>query len=198
MGDNERQIIRNEETVVAGQPEQTTVSQTETSTGQTVTPAVDATPVASANTVETTTTSAAPSDRMVAHNVRESVVDPAAEKSAAVDWVSRLVWFLGGLMAILLAIRFVLLASGANESAGFAQLMYGLTDWMVAPFAGLFGRPLTYPGAAGTGVLEWESLAAIVVYLLIAWLITKVAQLLLGTNRTTSTVYSETDRDRRL
>ena len=59
MGDNERQIIRNEETVVAGQPEQTTVSQTETSTGQTVTPAVDATPVASANTVETTTTSAA-------------------------------------------------------------------------------------------------------------------------------------------
>jgi hypothetical protein len=198
MGDNERQIIRNEETVVAGQPEQTTVSQTETSTGQTVTPAVDATPVASANTVETTTTSAAPSDRMVAHNVRESVVDPAAEKSAAVDWVSRLVWVLGGLMAILLAIRFVLLASGANESAGFAQLMYGLTDWMVAPFAGLFGRPLTYPGAAGTGVLEWESLAAIVVYLLIAWLITKVAQLLLGTNRTTSTVYSETDRDRRL
>jgi hypothetical protein len=198
MGDNERQIIRNEETVVAGQPEQTTVSQTETSTGQTVTPAVDATPVASANTVETTTTSAAPSDRMVAHNVRESVVDPAAEKSAAVAWVSRLVWFLGGLMAILLAIRFVLRASGANESAGFAQRMYGLTDWMVAPFAGLFGRPLTYPGAAGTGVLEWESLAAIVVYLLIAWLITKVAQLLLGTNRTTSTVYSETDRDRRL
>jgi hypothetical protein len=203
MGDNERQIIRNEDTVVAGEPEQTTVSQTESTTGQPVagpagTQVVMPSNAVSANTVETTTTTPAPSDQMVAHNVRESVVDPAAEKAAAVDWVSRLVWFIGGLMAVLLAIRFVLLASGANESAGFAQLMYGLTDWMVAPFAGLFGRPLTYPGAAGTGVLEWESLVAIVVYLLIAWLITRLAQLLLGTNRTTSTVYSETDRDRRL
>lgn len=202
MGDNERQIIRNEETVVAGEPEQTTVSQTETTTGQTVTTPAGTTPVmqapvAAADTVQTTTTTAAPADTMVAHNVRETVVDPAAEKSAAVDWVSRLVWFIGGLMAILLAIRFVLLAAGANESAGFAQLMYGLTDWMVAPFAGLFGN-ITYPGAAGTAVLEWASLVGIVVYLLIAWLIVKVAQLLLGTNRTTSTVYSETDRDRRL
>jgi hypothetical protein len=203
MGDNERQIIRNEETVVAGQPDQTTVSQTETTTGQTVTgpagaPVVMPSNAVSANTVETTTTTPAPSDRVVSHNVREAVVDPAAEKAAAVDWVSRLVWFIGGLMAILLAIRFVLLAAGANESAGFSQLMYGLTDWMVAPFTGLFGRSITYPGAAGTGVIEWESLVAIVVYLLIAWMITKLAQLLLGTNRTTSTVYSESDRYTRL
>lgn len=203
MGDNERQIIRNEETVVAGEPDQTTVSQTETTTGQTVTPpattpAASATPVASANTVETTTTTPAPTDQMVARNVRETVVDPAAERSAAVDWVSRLVWFIAGLMAILLAIRFVLLAAGANEATGFAQLIYGLTGWMVAPFAGLFGRPITYPGAAGTAVLEWESLVAIVVYLLIAWVLTRLAQLLLGTNRTTSTVYSETDREKRL
>ena len=198
MGDNERQVIRNEETVVAGQPDQTTISQTETTTGATVTTPATTTPVGSANTVQTTTTSAAPSDRVVSHNVREAVVDPAAEKAAAVDWVSRLVWFIGGLMAVLLAIRFVLLAAGANESAGFAQLMYGLTDWMVAPFTGLFGRSITYPGAAGTGVLEWESLVAIVVYLLLAWLISKLAQLLLGTNRTTSTVYSETDRDTKL
>jgi uncharacterized protein YggT (Ycf19 family) len=198
MGDNERQIIRNEETVVSGEPDQTTVSQTQATTGETVTTPATTAPVASANTVETTTTSAAPSDRMVSHNVREAVVDPAAEKAAAVDWVSRLVWFIAGLMAILLAIRFVLLAAGANESAGFAQLMYGLTDWMVAPFTGLFGTPITYPGAAGTAVLEWSSLVAIAVYLLIAWLITKLAQLLLGTNRTTSTVYSESDRDTKL
>jgi hypothetical protein len=35
-------------------------------------------------------------------------------------------------------------------------------------------------------------LVAIVVYALVGLLITKIAQLMLGTNRTTGTVYSET------
>jgi hypothetical protein len=195
MGDNQRQIIRNEETVVAGQPDQTVVSQTQTSSAS----GPAAAPVAGqASTVQTTTTAAAPRDQVVAHNYAERVVDPAAEKAAAVDWVSRVIWFLVGLMSILLAIRFVLLLTGANESAGFAQLIYGLTGWMVAPFAGLFGRPLTYPGAASTGIVEFESLVAIAVYVLIGWLVTKLASLMLGTNRTTGTVVHETDRETRV
>jgi hypothetical protein len=195
MGDNQRQIIRNEETVVAGPPDKTVVSQTQTSSAS----GPVAAPVAGqASTVQTTTTAAAPRDQVVAHNYAERVVDPAAEKAAAVDWVSRVIWFLVGLMSILLAIRFVLLLTGANESAGFAQLIYGLTGWMVAPFAGLFGRPLTYPGAASTGIVEFESLVAIVVYVLIGWLVTKLAQLMLGTNRTTGTVVQETDRETRV
>jgi uncharacterized protein YggT (Ycf19 family) len=197
MADDTRQVIRNEETVVAGEPEKTVVSQTQTSTesGAAVSPApAEPTPVAQQSTVQTTTATSAPSDQVVMHNVAERVVDPAAERAAAVDWVSRLVWFIVGLMAILLAIRFVLLLAGANENAGFAQLIYGLTGWMVAPFAGLFGRPITYPGAAGAGVLEFEALVAIVVYILIGWLITKIAELMLGTNRTTGTVISETRR----
>jgi YggT family protein len=205
MGDNERQVIRSEDTVVAGQPEQTTVSQTQTNTASAtpaqpayVAPAASTTHSAHGSTMQTTTTAEAPSDRVVSHNVAERVIDPASEKSATVDWINRLVWFIFGVMAILLAIRFVLLASGANEAAGFAQLIYGLTDWMVAPFAGLFGSAITYPGAAGTGIIEFESIVAIVVYLLIAFAITKIAQLALGTNRTTGTVYNETDRTTKL
>ena len=135
---------------------------------------------------------------MVAHNVSERVIDPAADRAATVDWINRLVWLVVGVMAVLLVIRFALLAAGANESAGFAQLIYGLTGWMVAPFAGLFGQPLTYPGAAGTAVLEPEALVAAVVYLLIGWIITKLVQLAVGTNRTTGTVYSETDHKTRV
>src|SRR3954464_7089333 len=160
VNDNQRQVIRNEETVVAGQPEQSVVQQTQTSSAAGTTPAVARTTPVQANrsTVQTTTATDAPSDRVVSHNVAEAVVDPAADKLAAVDWVSRLVWFIVGLMAALLVIRFGLLAAGANESAGFAQLIYGLTGWMVAPFKGIFGSPWTYPGAAGTGVLEFEAL----------------------------------------
>jgi uncharacterized protein YggT (Ycf19 family) len=124
--------------------------------------------------------------------VSDSVVDPAANKTATVEWVSKVVWFIVGLMAALLAIRFVLLAVGANENAGFAKLIYGLTGWMVAPFAALFGSNLTYPGAAGAGSIEAASLVAIVVYALVGLLVTKLAQLMLETNRTTGTVYRET------
>ena len=190
--DNTRQVMRSEETVVAGEPEQTTVSQTETSMGAATTPVA-----ASESTVQTTTASTTPSDRVVSHNVAERVVDPAADKAASVDWVNRLIWFIVGLMAALLAIRFILLATGANASAGFAQLIYNLTEWMVAPFAALFGN-ITYPGAEQTGVFEPASLVAIVVYVLLGFLLTRLANLLLCTNRTTGTVYSDTERNTKL
>lgn len=196
MGDNQRQVVRNEETLVVGDPEQTTVSRAATTTGNGVTAPVA--PVGTQNTVQATTTTTKPGDRVVAHNYAERVVDPAAEKAAGVDWLGRTVWFLVGIMSVLLIIRFVLLATGANESVGFSQLIYGLTGWVVAPFAGLFGRPISYPGAAGTAVLEFESIVAIVVLVLLGWLVTKLAQLALGTNRTTGTVYSETDRTTRV
>lgn len=198
MGDdNTRRVMRNEETVVSGQPEQSTVTQTSTNVGEQATTPAPA-PVASQTSVETTTARQAPSDQVVAHNVAERVVNPAAEKAATVDWINRLIWFIVGLLSLLLIIRFVLLALGANENAGFAQLIYGLTGWLVAPFAGLFGRSLTYPGTAGTGVLEIESLIAIVVLVILGWIITKIAELALGTNRTTGTVYSDTERHTKL
>ena len=187
--DNTREVLRSEETVVAGAPERTTVSQTETSVG--------AAPVAGASTVQTTTASTTPSDRVVSHNVAERVVDPAADKAASVDWINRLIWFIIGLMAALIAIRFVLLATGANESAGLAQLVYNLTGWMVAPFASLFGG-FTYPGATQTAVFEPASLVAIVIYVLLGFLLTRLANLMLGTNRTTGTVYSDTERNTKL
>ncbi len=68
---------------------------------------------------------------------------------------------------------------------------------MVAPFATLFGG-FTYPGAEQTAVFEPASLVAIVVYVLLGFLLTRVANLMLGTNRTTGTVYSETDRNTKL
>ncbi len=202
--DNQRKVVRSEETIVAGEPDQAVVSQTQTAAAPGYVPVAPApgvapvAPVAAQTTVETTATGAPRGDRVVAHNVAHAVVDPAAEKAAGVDWFGRTVWFIVGLMAALLAIRFILLLAGANEDAGFAQLIYGLTGWMVAPFLGLFGKPITYPGAAQTGVLEFESLVAIVVYALIGWGITKIAALALGTNRTSSVVYSDTERRTRI
>jgi hypothetical protein len=195
LGDSPQYVTHTEETVESGQPEQAVVQQTQTSTTtDPTTGQVRPAPAATASTVQTTTERETPGAQVYNHVATDQVVDPAADKAAAVDWVSRLVWLVVGVMAALIAIRFVLLLAGANESAGFAQLIYGVTGWMVAPFANLFGSNLTYPGAAGTGVFEPASLVAIVVYALVGLLLTKLAQLMLGTNRTTGTVYTETER----
>ena len=86
--------------------------------------------------------------------------------------VQRFIWFVVGVINILLAIRFALLLLGANQSAGFVDFIYGITGIFVAPFIGIFGEP-TY----GRFMFEWSSLLAIVVYSLVAWGIVKLLTL---------------------
>src|SRR5438105_1637076 len=122
MDDNQRQVVRDEETVVAGQPERTTVRETAASTseGVMVTPGATMAPMAaSEDRVRTTTASATPSNQTVSRNVAERVVDPVAEMAAGIGWFNNFIWFIVGLLSILLLIRFILLAAGANEATGF-------------------------------------------------------------------------------
>ncbi|MDQ2809892.1 MAG: YggT family protein [Chloroflexota bacterium] len=191
MADDMKRVVRDEQTIVAGAPQETVVTQT---------PAVVPGAVPGVVPVVQTTVATTPArgDQVVSHSVAESVVDPAAERAAGVDWLSRLIWFVVGLIDILLAIRFVLLVAGADQNAGFAQLIYGVTNLFVAPFAGLFGRAITYPGAAGTGVIEWESLVAIVVWSLVGFGLAKLADLLLGTNRNRGVVVNDINRNTRI
>jgi len=86
--------------------------------------------------------------------------------------VQRIIWFIVGVIDVLIAIRFALLLLGANQSAGFVDFIYGITGIFVAPFVGIFGEP-TY----GKFMFEWSSLLAIAVYTLIAWGIVKLLTL---------------------
>ncbi len=81
----------------------------------------------------------------------------------------RIVWFIVGLITIIIAMRFTLLLLGANQSAGFTDFVYSVSNVFVAPFLGIFGEP-TY----GKSVFEVSSLLAIVVYLLIGWGVAKL------------------------
>jgi hypothetical protein len=78
----------------------------------------------------------------------------------------------------LIAIRFVLKLLAANPEAGFARLVYGVTAPLVAPFTGLLGNPASTAG----NQFEVTSLAAMAVYALVAWLLTRIARLVF--NRT--------------
>ena len=74
------------------------------------------------------------------------------------------VWFIAGVVDILIALRFVCMLLAASQASSFVASLYSITNPLVAPFQGIFGEP-----AARGAVLEPASLVAMVVYLLIAW-----------------------------
>lgn len=72
----------------------------------------------------------------------------------------RVVYYLGGALLALLALRFILQLLGANEGNGFVDFIYGLSFVFVSPFFGIFGTEPTY----GASQLETSTLVAIIVY----------------------------------
>jgi len=104
-------------------------------------------------------------------NVQRHDVTRTSQLSG-ISVAQRIIWFIVGVIDVLIAIRFVLLLLGANQSAGFVDFIYGITGVLVAPFVGIFGEPVY-----GKFVFEWSSVLAVVVYSLIAWGIVKLITL---------------------
>lgn len=76
---------------------------------------------------------------------------------------TQIVWYLLGLIEILLAFRFVLKLLGANPDAGFSSFIYGVTYVLAAPFLSVF----RITQVAGS-VVEWTTLLAMFVYWVLA------------------------------
>jgi hypothetical protein len=88
--------------------------------------------------------------------------------------INLLFWILAGLLGA----RFALGLLGANPAAGFAQFIYAITGPLVVPFVGLF-RQLRFESS----VFDSNSLVAIFVYALIAWVLVKIVWLAIGDSR---------------
>lgn len=101
----------------------------------------------------------------------------AAKKNATFAWIINSISFLVGLLEILLVLRFVLRASGANTQNAFAQFIYNISDPFIAPFSTLFVSPVT---GGGANILDLNVLVAIVVYALLGWLAITLVQFLRG------------------
>ncbi len=98
---------------------------------------------------------------------------PAERQLASLERAKQIVWFIIGLIIALIALRFVLLAFGANQANAFASFVLNLTDIFVAPFLGIFGSE----PALGGSYFESASLVAMAVYLLLGWIINRVLEL---------------------
>jgi|SRR3989339_583107 len=82
---------------------------------------------------------------------------------------TQIVWYLLGILEVLLAFRFVLKLLAANSSAGFTSFIYNASYPFAAPFLSVF-RTMKIEGS----VFEWTTLLAMLVYWLIAWGIIKL------------------------
>lgn len=82
---------------------------------------------------------------------------------------TQIVWYLLGLLEVLLAFRFVLKLTGANPVAGFTSFIYGITWPFTAPFLAVFQRTVVQGS-----IFEWTTLLAMLVYWMIALAIIKL------------------------
>ncbi|MBI2029067.1 YggT family protein [Candidatus Gottesmanbacteria bacterium] len=94
------------------------------------------------------------------------------QKKKAIFRTYQVIWYVLGMIEVLLIFRITLKALGANPSSGFANLIYALSDPLASPFSGIF-RITVSEGA----VFEWSTVIAGFVYALIAFGITELLQL---------------------
>jgi hypothetical protein len=96
--------------------------------------------------------------------IREPLVTNATAEPRS-NLAERVIWYVAGVLLVLLALRFVLALLGANPTNGFANFIYSVSHPFVAPFFSLFGYRLQY----GVSRFELYTLIAMAVYALIAW-----------------------------
>src|SRR3954465_8967526 len=104
----------------------------------------------------------------------EEVETLDARRSEAA-WTARLIYFVFGVVEILIALRVLLKLIAANTGSGFTRFIYGVTGPFVAPFKNIVDSPTARNGA----VFEVSSLRAFVIYRLISWLVFPLLLLLI-------------------
>ena len=87
---------------------------------------------------------------------------------------TQVVWYLLGVIEVLLVFRLALRLIGSNSSAGFTSFIYGVSYVFAAPFFSVFR---VTPVAIGI-VFEWTTLLAMFIYWVVAIAIVKL--LLIG------------------
>jgi len=112
-------------------------------------------------------------------NISQESKTPLKRSASGSQTVEYIVYFLFGILEIILAFRFVLKLTGANDSSGFVNFIYRSSAVFTWPFEGIF-RAFSGKGVETTSVFEPSTLVALIVYAIIAWGLVKLVQILAG------------------
>ncbi len=99
------------------------------------------------------------------------------EAKKAIFRVYQIIWYILGVIEVILAFRVVLKLLGANAGSGFTNFIYMVSNPFALPFAGILGV---------TGIsdmtFEWSTIIAMVVYAIVAYGIVALFQMVKPTN----------------
>lgn len=85
-----------------------------------------------------------------------------------------IIWFITSLAVLGLALRFALRLFNANTSADFTRFIYDSTAPLLEPFRTIFQPAVIESGS----VFEYSTLFAIIIYMLVAWLIVELIEII--------------------
>jgi len=87
-----------------------------------------------------------------------------------------IVYYILGVIEVLLAFRLVFKLLGANPQSPFVSLIYSVSQAFLSPFTGIF-RSAVNKGIEAQSVLEPTTIIAMIVYAVIAWGIVKLIEI---------------------
>lgn len=115
--------------------------------------------------------------KVVTPSVKTESPQKTYETKKAIFRSYQIIWYIVGVIEVLLAFRVVLKLLGANTFSGFTNFIYAVSDPFALPFSGII-RTTTNSGFA----LEWSSLIAMAVYAILAYGVIKLFQIVKPTN----------------
>lgn len=121
---------------------------------------------------EVTTTSNGPVSDQVSQTATATQAPTDNEKKdAQSDRSNAWVWYVVGIIDLLLLLRILFHLFGAR-AVGFTNFLYGFSGFFVAPFRGIFPSP-----KVEGSYFDTAALTAIVVYALLGWVIARLIDL---------------------
>lgn len=85
----------------------------------------------------------------------------------------QVIWYILGVVEVLLASRILLKLIGANLGSGFTSLIYSVSAPLASPFRGVLGVTTSLES-----VIEWSTIIAMAVYAVAAFGLVKLFQLI--------------------
>lgn len=124
--------------------------------------------------VQEVTTESVPSSQRVTQKTRVISDTPheGYQTKKAIFRSYQIIWYIVGVIEVLLAFRLVLKLIGASTSSGFTNFIYTISSPFAQPFSGIL-RTTTDSNI----VFEWSTLIAMAVYVVLAYGLVELLQL---------------------
>ena len=94
------------------------------------------------------------------------------------NWITGIIYFLLGVLEVILGLRFIFRLLGANQGNSFTSALYDFSHIFVGPFNGIFNDQ----AIGSKSVFELSTLVAMLIYALIAWGLVALCRVIFAPN----------------